>query len=104
MQTASEWLGENLFTVGPVSDTMAWLVIGLFTLAGLVEWYGRRTDVDLMDRARWIGVTAWVGFGLFWLNLFPAIRLRTPELRRGTVEPRRLSGLSVRRQTAPRRS
>lgn len=72
MQTTSRWLGENLFTVGPLSDAMAWLVIGLFVLAGLVEWYGRRTDVDLMDRARWIAVTAWVGFGLFWLNLFPA--------------------------------
>jgi archaeosortase A (PGF-CTERM-specific) len=72
MQAATEWLGENLFTVGPVSDGMAWLVIGLFTLAGLVEWYGRRTDVDLMDSARWIAVVAWVGFGLFWLNLFPA--------------------------------
>jgi len=51
---------------------MAWIVIGLFTLAGVVEWYGRRTEVDLMDRARWIAVAAWVGFGLFWLNLFPA--------------------------------
>jgi archaeosortase A (PGF-CTERM-specific) len=72
MQGAIEWIQAELFTVGPVSDAMAWIVIGLFVLAGLVEWYGRRTSVDLMDTARWIAVAAWVGFGLFWLNLFPA--------------------------------
>lgn len=72
MQAVIEWLRTELFTVGPLSDAMAWIVIGLFVLAGSVEWYGRRTDVDLMDTARPIAVAAWVGFGLFWLNLFPA--------------------------------
>ena len=72
MQTATEWLRSELFTVGPLSDALAWVVISLFVLAGAVEWYGRRTDVDLMDTARPIAVTAWVGFGIFWLNLFPA--------------------------------
>jgi len=72
MQRATEWLQAELFTVGPLSDALAWLVIGLFVLAGGVEWYGRRTEVDLMESARLIAVSAWVGFGLFWLNLFPA--------------------------------
>jgi len=72
MQAVTEWLRTELFTVGPLSDAMAWIVIGLFVLAGGVEWYGRRTDLDLMDTARPIAVAAWVGFGLFWLNLFPA--------------------------------
>jgi len=72
MQAATEWLRSELFTVGPLSDGLAWVVIGLFVLAGGVEWYGRRSDVDLMDTARVIAVAAWVGFGVFWLNLFPA--------------------------------
>jgi len=72
MQAATGWLREGLFTVGPLSDALAWVVIGLFVLAGGVEWYGRRTDVDLMDTARTIAVAAWVGFGVFWLTLFPA--------------------------------
>jgi len=72
MQAAIDWLRAELFTVGPVSDALAWLVIGLFVLAGGVEWYGRRSDADLMSTARPIAAAAWVGFGLFWLNLFPA--------------------------------
>jgi len=71
MQPAIEWLRAELFTMGALSMTMAWVVIGLFGLAGLIEWYGRRSDQDLMDTARPIAVVAWVGFGLFWLNLAP---------------------------------
>ena len=70
--SAVAWLRGTLFTVGPLSDAMAWTVIGLFALAGLVEWYGRRSHTDLMGPARGLAVAAWVGFGLFWLNLFPA--------------------------------
>jgi len=69
--TAIEWLRAELFTMGALSNTMIWLIIGLFGLAGIVEWYGRRTNSELTERARSIAVVAWVGFGFFWLNLTP---------------------------------
>ena len=69
--SALTWLRGELFTVGVLSDAMAWTVIGLFTLAGIVEWYGRRTNHSLTEPARLIAVVAWVGFGFFWLNLAP---------------------------------
>ena len=71
MQPAIEWLRAELFTMGALSMTMVWVVVGLFGLAGLIEWYGRRSGQDLMDTARPIAVVAWVGFGLFWLNVAP---------------------------------
>lgn len=69
--STTDWLRAELFTAGPLSDAMGWLVFGLFALAGVIEWYGRRTNANLMGPARAIAVIAWVGFGLFWLNLFP---------------------------------
>jgi len=71
MQPVIEWLRAELFTMGALSMTMVWIVIGLFGLAGLIEWYGRRSGQDLMDIARPIAVVAWAGFGVFWLNLAP---------------------------------
>ena len=71
MQAATEWLRAELFTMGTLSMWLLWGLIGLFGLAGLLEWYGRRTDQELMDRARPIAVVAWVGFGVFWLQLTP---------------------------------
>lgn len=71
MQPAIEWFRAELFTMGTLSMTMAWVVIGLFGFAGLIEWYGRRSGQKLMDTARQVAVVAWVGFGLFWLNLAP---------------------------------
>ena len=69
--TAIEWLRAELFTMGALSNTMIWVIVGLFGLAGIIEWYGRRTDGELMERARLIAVVAWVAFGFFWLNLTP---------------------------------
>jgi len=71
MQPAIEWLRAELFTLGTLSMSMAWVIIGLFGLAGAIEWYGRRTGRDLMSTARPIAVVAWASFGLFWLNLAP---------------------------------
>ena len=71
MQAALEWLQAELFTMGTLSMAMIWVLIGLFGVAGLIEWYGRRTDQDLMGLARPIAVAAWVGFGVFWLQLAP---------------------------------
>ena len=71
MQAAIDWLRAELFTMGAVSNTMIWVIVGLFGLAGTIEWYGRRTDSELMETARPIAVVAWVAFGFFWLNLTP---------------------------------
>jgi len=68
---ASVLIVDHLFTVGPVSDALAWLVVGLFVAAGGIEWYGRRTGRGLADAARSVGVVAWVAFAAFWLNLVP---------------------------------
>ena len=68
--TAS-WLRGQLFTMGPLADAMIWAVMILFAVAGFVEWYGRRTNRNLMEPARTIAVVAFVGFGLFWLNAVP---------------------------------
>jgi len=62
---------DALFTVGPVSDALAWIVVGLFVAAGATEWYGRRTGRGLADAARSVAVVAWVAFAAFWLNLVP---------------------------------
>ena len=69
--SALTWLRGQLFTMGPLSDVLIWAVVLLFTLAAGVEWYGRRTDTDLMTPAATIATVAWVGFGLFWLNSVP---------------------------------
>ena len=71
MQAAIDWLRAELFTMGAVSNTMIWVIVGLFGLAGTIEWYGRRTDSELMETARPIAVVAWIAFGFFWLNLTP---------------------------------
>ncbi|MFB6293643.1 MAG: archaeosortase A [Halonotius sp.] len=57
--------------MGPLSDVLVWTVVWLFALAAGVEWYGRRSDTDLMSPATTIATVAWVGFGLFWLNSVP---------------------------------
>lgn len=70
MQATPALVG-GLFEVGPVTDALAWLSIGLFVLAGGVEWYGRRTGRGLADPARNVAVLAWASFAFFWLNLVP---------------------------------
>ena len=71
---------DGLFEVGPVSDGLAWLSIGLFVLAALLEWRERRrtgTDGGLAagaaigKPARVIAFAAWLAFAAFWLNLVP---------------------------------
>ena len=69
--SALAWLRGQLFTMGPLSDVLVWTVVWLFALAAGVEWYGRRSDTDLMSPATTIATVAWVGFGLFWLNSVP---------------------------------
>jgi len=69
--SALAWLRGQLFTMGPLSDLLVWTVVWLFALAAGVEWYGRRSDTDLMSPATTIATVAWVGFGLFWLNSVP---------------------------------
>ncbi len=52
----------------PLTDTLAWLVVGLFAGAASLDWY----DGDHgRGRARYVAAFAWVVFGVFWLALFP---------------------------------
>ncbi|QCJ47725.1 archaeosortase A [Haloprofundus sp. MHR1] len=46
------------------SDPLAWVAIALFAGGALFERSNRRV-------ARYVMVSAWVAFALFWLNLFP---------------------------------
>ena len=46
--SALAWLRGQLFNMGPLSDVLVWTVVWLFALAAGVEWYGRRSDTDLM--------------------------------------------------------
>ncbi|WP_224332320.1 archaeosortase A [Haloprofundus halobius] len=46
------------------SDPLAWVAIALFVGGALFERANRRV-------ARYVMVSAWVAFALFWLNLFP---------------------------------
>ncbi|MEF8780892.1 MAG: archaeosortase A [Haloferacaceae archaeon] len=65
---------DGLFEVGPVSDGLAWLSIGLFVLAALLEWRGRRVEGagDAIGKpVRAVAFAAWLAFAAFWLNLFP---------------------------------
>ncbi|AUX07773.1 cytochrome oxidase subunit I [Halalkaliarchaeum desulfuricum] len=71
---------DGLFEVGPVSDGLAWLSIGLFVLAALLEWRQRRragTSGSLASGAsigkpvRVVAFAAWLVFAAFWLNLVP---------------------------------
>jgi len=61
----------GFFEVGPATDALAWLSIGLFVLAAGLEWYGRYSGRDLADPARTVAVVAWATFAFFWLNLVP---------------------------------
>jgi archaeosortase A (PGF-CTERM-specific) len=45
------------------SDALAWLVLGTFFLAALLDWQDRR------EQARPVAVAGWVFFGLFWFSL-----------------------------------
>jgi len=49
---------------GPLSDALAWLVVGTF-VAGAVLWRSDR------ESARTVTVAAWGLFAAFWLQLFP---------------------------------
>lgn len=80
---------DGLFEVGPVSDGLAWLSIGLFVIAALLEWRGRRAggagdggavadgtaatpgDAPIGRPVRVVAFAAWLAFAAFWLNLFP---------------------------------
>lgn len=61
----------GFFQVGPVTDTLAWISIGLFVVAGGIEWYGRQTGRTVTLQARYVGATAWASFAFFWANLIP---------------------------------
>lgn len=83
LQAAGDQLGpmavlqigpDGLFEVGPVSDGLAWLSIGLFVLAALLEWRGRRsgtTSDSIGKPTRAVTFAAWLTFAVFWFNLFP---------------------------------
>ena len=70
---------DGLFEVGPVSDGLAWLAIGLFVLAALLEWRERRRvedatgpeNVPIGKPVRAVAFAAWLAFAAFWLNLVP---------------------------------
>ncbi len=68
---ALSWLRGELFTFGVLADVAIWIIAGVFAVAGLLEWYGRRANRSLTEPARLIAVIGWVGFGFFWLNLVP---------------------------------
>ena len=65
------WLGDQLFTMGLLSDLLIWVVVLLFAIAGGIEWYGRRSGTARVETARTTATAAWIGFGLFWLNSVP---------------------------------
>ncbi|MBZ6496047.1 archaeosortase A [Natrinema longum] len=54
-------------TIGsiPLGDSLAWIAIGVFVAAMIVEWYGA------VDPARYLAAAAWVVFGVFWLTMVP---------------------------------
>jgi archaeosortase A (PGF-CTERM-specific) len=56
-----EWLTEPV--VLPVTDALAWVVIGAFLAGATLEWRGRR------EAARRATVAAWGLFALFWFLL-----------------------------------
>ncbi|MDR5673125.1 archaeosortase A [Halalkaliarchaeum sp. AArc-GB] len=70
---------DGLFEVGPVSDGLAWLSIGLFVLAALLEWRERRRvgaatgpeNAPIGKPVRVVAFAAWLAFAAFWLNLVP---------------------------------
>jgi len=62
---------DGFFEVGPVTDALAWLVVGLLAAAFVLEWYGRRRGRSLAGPARNLAVAGWVVFAFFWLNLVP---------------------------------
>ncbi|MEZ3115630.1 archaeosortase A [Halobaculum sp. MBLA0147] len=55
---------------GTLTDLFAWGVVALFLLAAVVEWVGRSRG-GRRELARRLAAAAWVGFGGFWLVLFP---------------------------------
>ncbi len=48
-----------------LTDLLAWVAIGGFVAALLVQWQGRS------DRARYIASAAWIVFGAFWVTMAP---------------------------------
>ncbi|MGQ3411965.1 archaeosortase A [Natrinema sp. LN54] len=48
-----------------LSDALAWLAIGAFVTAMVLEW------LDAVDPARYLAAGAWVVFGVFWVTLTP---------------------------------
>jgi archaeosortase A (PGF-CTERM-specific) len=50
---------------GPLTDALAWVVVGLFGAGALLEAGDRR------ERARLVSVGAWVAFAVFWAVLVP---------------------------------
>ncbi|OIB56395.1 archaeosortase A [Natrialba sp. SSL1] len=49
----------------PLTDVLAWLAIGAFLAAVVLQWNGA------VDGARKLAAAAWVVFGVFWLAMFP---------------------------------
>ncbi|ELY89134.1 Exosortase EpsH-like protein [Natrialba hulunbeirensis JCM 10989] len=49
----------------PLTDVLAWLAIGAFLAAVVLQWNGA------VDEARQLAAVAWVVFGIFWLAMFP---------------------------------
>jgi archaeosortase A (PGF-CTERM-specific) len=49
----------------PFADSLAWIAIGAFVVAMVLEWYGA------VDPARYLAAGAWVVFGVFWLTMVP---------------------------------
>lgn len=48
-----------------LSDALAWIAIGAFVTAMVLEW------LDVVDPARYLAAGAWVVFGVFWITLTP---------------------------------
>ncbi|SEW01788.1 archaeosortase A [Natrinema salifodinae] len=49
----------------PLSDSLAWIAIGAFVVAIVLQWR------DAATPARYLAAGAWVVFGGFWLTMFP---------------------------------
>ncbi|WP_049922877.1 archaeosortase A [Halopiger djelfimassiliensis] len=47
------------------TDALAWIAIGAFFLALVLQWRGA------IDPARYLAAAAWVVFGVFWLTMVP---------------------------------
>jgi len=54
----------------PFADSLAWIAIGAFVVAMVLEWYGA------VDPARYLAAGAWVVFGVFWLTMVPTTTSR----------------------------